>query len=101
MLVSIFTQASLEQPLQGGVWRSLRNAPPLDELLTNLLQFLANQQTIDLPLTSEGRVALVVSYLQQTRYLAVLGNFEAILESGIQAGGIRLAMKATAICSIK
>ncbi|MBW4472579.1 MAG: hypothetical protein KME45_19735 [Stenomitos rutilans HA7619-LM2] len=68
------------------IWRSLRNAPPLDELLTNLLQFLARQQVIALPSTAEGKVALLVSYLQQTRCLVVLDNFEAVLEGGIQSG---------------
>lgn len=68
------------------IWRSLRNAPPVDEILSNLLQFLSNQQVSNLPQTFEDKVSLLVSHLQQKRCLVVLDNVEAILESETQTG---------------
>ena len=38
-------------------WRSLRNAPPAEEVLTELIHFLSNYQEIDLPATVEGKIA--------------------------------------------
>ena len=87
--LSVKLTEQVEGEFQRVIWRSLRNALPIDEILTDLLQFLSNQQVIDLPPTSEGKVSLLVSYLQQNRCLVVLDNFEAVLESGTQAGGYK------------
>lgn len=87
--LSVKLTEQVQEQFQRVIWRSLRNAPPLDELLTELLQFLSNQQISNLPPTADGKVSLLVSHLQQMRCLVVLDNFEAILESGIQAGGYK------------
>jgi transcriptional regulator with XRE-family HTH domain len=50
--------AKLAQQLQSGfefvIWRSLRNAPPVEEILAELIQFLSNQHPPNPPLVRGG-----------------------------------------------
>jgi WD40 repeat protein len=75
-------------PFQVVIWRSLRNAPPLPELLADLLQVL-NPQQPTLPAHTEARLSLLLSYLRSTRCLIILDNLESILQSGSYAGNYR------------
>ncbi|PMB51174.1 hypothetical protein CEN39_16580 [Fischerella thermalis CCMEE 5201] len=76
------------------VWRSLRNSPPLGELLSNLLHFFANGQPLNLSenMGNVTRVATPVlvsqfmAHLRSHRCLIVLDNAESILASGEQCG---------------
>lgn len=70
------------------IWRSLRNAPPVQETLTNLLKFLSNQQENNL-LDIDAQVSRLTEYLRSSRCLLVLDNAESILESGDYAGRYR------------
>ena len=63
------------------LWRSLVNAPPLDELLSDMLQRLAEQRLPDMPSTLEGQIGLLLTYLRRHRILLVLDNLESILDS--------------------
>lgn len=88
----------LAQQIQAGfefvVWRSLRNSPPLGELLSNLLHFFAKGQPLNLSenLSNVTRVATPVlvsqfmAHLRSHRCLIVLDNAESILASGEQCG---------------
>lgn len=69
-------------------WRSLRDSPPLDELLTTLLQFLSPENN-PLPNTKSGKLAQLQKCLQSTRCLILLDNFEALLASREQNGVYR------------
>ncbi|MDX2098977.1 MAG: NB-ARC domain-containing protein [Leptolyngbyaceae cyanobacterium bins.59] len=71
------------------IWRSLRNAPPIEELLTHLLNILSNQQLTDLPTSLDGKVTRLLDYLRASRCLLVLDNGEAILGRDERAGGYR------------
>ena len=68
------------------IWRSLRNAPPVTEMLANLIGFLSDGRETDLPETVDGRVTLLINYLRSRRCLLVLDNVETILQSGDRAG---------------
>ncbi len=68
------------------IWRSLRHAPPLDQLLTELIQFLSNQQDINLPETTEGKVSHLLNHLRQHRCLVLLDNVESILQGEMSTG---------------
>jgi WD40 repeat protein len=61
------------------IWRSLRNAPPIQDMLSELIKFLSNQQETDLPETVDGKVTRLIHYLRQHRCLLVLDNVESIL----------------------
>ncbi|KAA3662365.1 MAG: XRE family transcriptional regulator, partial [Chloroflexi bacterium] len=70
------------------IWRSLRNAPPLDEILTELLQLLSNQQEVELPHDSEKAITKIIGYLSKHQCLLVLDNVESIMREG-HAGDYR------------
>ena len=78
--------AKLAQLLQNQfeyvIWRSLRNAPPLEEILAQLIQFLSNQQQINLPNNLDGRILRLLNYLRSSRCPLVLDNAESILQAG-------------------
>jgi WD40 repeat protein len=61
------------------IWRSLHNAPSLESLLASLIEFLSNQQEIDLPNDASYRISRLLDYLRRSRCLIVLDNAETIL----------------------
>ena len=65
------------------IWRSLREAPPLDEILVRLIQFLSDQQEteINLPTRLGERIIRLLHYLREHRCLVVLDNLESILQA--------------------
>ncbi|MCG6135206.1 MAG: NB-ARC domain-containing protein, partial [Nostoc sp. LLA-1] len=70
-------------------WRSLRNAPPIQNILSDLVKFLSNQQETNLPDTDEAQLTLLIKYLSSSRCLVILDNVETILVSGANAGKYR------------
>jgi WD40 repeat protein len=68
------------------IWRSLRNAPPLQHLLADLLQVLAHSQAINSTMAVEDQLSLLMSCLRQHRCLFILDNVEPILQAGQYAG---------------
>lgn len=61
------------------IWRSLRQAPPLFDLLADLLNSLSHPQEPELPSKSDERMALLLSYLRDRRCLLILDDVQAIL----------------------
>jgi len=70
-------------------WRSLRNAPPIEDILAEGIQFLSQQQEFDLPNSLDKRIARLMHYFRQQRCLVVLDNAEAVLREGDWAGHYR------------
>lgn len=62
------------------IWRSLRNAPPLAELLSQLLEVAAHEERSILPTGIEDRIVQLMEYLRGQRCLLVLDNFETVLD---------------------
>ncbi len=83
----------LAQQVQGEfdylIWRSLRNAPPLKELLREFIQFLSFDQPTALPETLDGRILRLMECLRSSRCLLVLDNAESILRAGDHIGCYR------------
>lgn len=71
------------------IWRSLRNAPVIKDILAELIQFLSNQQETQLPEPVDSRISLLINYLRSSRCLLVLDNFETVLQSGKFTGYYR------------
>jgi WD40 repeat protein len=73
------------------IWRSLRNAPPVTEILSSLIQFLSNQQATEanLPKDIPGRISKLLEYLRSARCLLILDNSETIFHIGDSAGNYR------------
>lgn len=79
------------------VWRSLLNAPPLKELLPELINTLTldsatrlDQFQLELmPETVTGQIELLLAVCHTFRCLIVLDNAESILQAGAQVGQYR------------
>ena len=65
------------------IWRSLRNAPPLEILLAELVPFLSGQQNTKADMSS------LLQCLRNHRCLIVLDNVETLLQTGEQSGQYR------------
>ena len=71
------------------IWRSLRNAPPCEELLQECLQIFSEQQLIE-PMSDIHRgIRQLLELFKEKRCLLVLDNAESILEPGQQVGTYR------------
>jgi WD40 repeat protein len=87
--------AKLAQQVHGEfeyfIWRSLHNAPPLSELLADLIQFLSASKVLktDLPNSAETRILKLLDYLHLHRCLIILDNAETVLQNGTIAGTYR------------
>lgn len=58
------------------IWRSLRNAPSLETILTQLVSFLSQQEC------SQGELSKLIEYLRNSRCLIILDSVESILQTG-------------------
>jgi hypothetical protein len=56
------------------IWRSLRNAPTLEKLLSDVIRFISNYQE------TKADIGLLIHYLRSSRCLLILDNVETILE---------------------
>ncbi|WP_341524707.1 NB-ARC domain-containing protein [Nostoc sp. UHCC 0302] len=77
------------------VWRSLQNAPPVEEQITSILQFLlwALRKEMVIPESFDSKLAKLMECLQTNRCLLILDNVETILSGG-QVGQCRLGYEA-------
>ena len=74
--------AQVQHEFEYVIWRSLRNAPPLETLLGELVAFVSDFQETS---AESGRL---IHYLRSRRCLLILDNMETILEAG-EAGLFR------------
>jgi hypothetical protein len=70
------------------LWRCLHHAPPLSQLLADVIQFLPDQQggKTTFILDQGERIDLLIRQLKHHRCLLVFDNAEAILQSGTHCG---------------
>ncbi len=68
------------------IWRSLRNAPPIEDILPELIQFLSGQQESSLPSSLNSKIYLLLKLLRSRRCLVILDNVESILQAGDRTG---------------
>lgn len=71
------------------LWRSLLNAPPLADILSDALKFLSDQQMLDLPDDPGRQISQLITLLRERRCLLILDNAETILQPGGRAGHYR------------
>jgi WD40 repeat protein/transcriptional regulator with XRE-family HTH domain len=89
--LSVKLAHQIKQHYEYVIWRSLREAPPPQELLANMLQFLSDDRETqaNLPQTTDGRISRLIKYLREHRCLLILDNLDSILQSGNRAGVYR------------
>ncbi|GBE92730.1 NB-ARC domain-containing protein [Nostoc cycadae] len=63
------------------IWRSLRNAPPLSEILNQLLRFLPHDAEDYLTVSENNKILLLIDILRKHRCLIILDNVESVLRS--------------------
>lgn len=73
------------------IWRSLKNAPPIQETLTSLLSFFIGQlgtHLVEAEAASslDAQLRQLANYLRHYRCLIVLDNIESLFEAGDRAG---------------
>ncbi|MBC1235744.1 NB-ARC domain-containing protein [Nostoc sp. 2RC] len=68
------------------IWRSLREAPLLKNILADLIRILSNQQDINLPDSTSEKITKLIYYLCSSRCLLILDNVESIFKSGAYTG---------------
>lgn len=71
------------------IWRSLRNAPLIQDILADLIEFLSGDSEINLPATLAAQVSRLLEYLRNHRCLLLLDDVETVLRSGELAGQYR------------
>ncbi|WP_309224615.1 NB-ARC domain-containing protein [Halomicronema sp. CCY15110] len=87
--LSVKLAQQLAPQFEGVIWRSLRNAPPIQHLLDDLLLTLSQQQRSEVPVTIDGSITALLQDLQTRRVLLVLDNVESILEAEQTQGAYR------------
>ncbi|MHC0066762.1 WD40 domain-containing protein [Nostoc sp. UIC 10890] len=89
--IAIKAALQMQAEFEMVVWRSLSNAPPLDELLTSILKFFMPIQGEDpvIPTTLNEKFSKLMQYLRSHRCLLILDNAEILLHSE-QVGQWRL-----------
>lgn len=70
------------------VWRSLQNAPTVEDKLTGILQFLlwSLGKEVLIPNSFDRQLSLLIECLSLNRCLLILDNVETVLSSGEQTG---------------
>ena len=63
------------------IWRRLLNAPPVDNLLTELIEFVSSDRELELASTTNDLITQLLDCLKKRRCLLVLDNVESILQS--------------------
>lgn len=71
------------------VWRSLRNAPTLEEMLADFGQFFGYGAESDPSTHFDSKILALMEHLQSRRCLIVLDNLESILQEGDRTGRYR------------
>jgi WD40 repeat protein len=71
--------ATLTPAFEWIIWQSLRNAPPVDKILWQLMAILSRQQQTEIADTIDAQISQLMAYLRATRCLLVFDNFESIL----------------------
>src|SRR5437868_6418319 len=86
MLASYLGQ-HLASQFEAVLWRSVRDAPPCEELVADCLTFFSQTPPAAFPTSLEQRITQLVARLQASRCLLVLDNLETLLSSGDREGG--------------
>ena len=87
--VKLAKTITTQHPFQFVIWRSLRESPPVEKIVTDLIKILSCQQETDLPDSLGEKITKLIGYLNSSRCLVVLDNAESILQDGTQAGCYR------------
>ncbi|MEG3850081.1 NB-ARC domain-containing protein [Microcoleus sp. herbarium19] len=63
------------------IWRSLKERPPLSNILFDLIQSLSARPVTDLPQNTDKQISLLLKYLSSSRCLLVFDELDRVLET--------------------
>jgi WD40 repeat protein/transcriptional regulator with XRE-family HTH domain len=75
------------------IWRSLKNAPPAENIVDDLLHCFTQKRASNLPEDFDAKIAIILEKLSSNRCLVILDNFETILQEGDRVGKYREGYK--------
>ncbi len=84
--LSVKLAKETQNKFQYVIWRSLREAPPVDKILADWIKFLSGKQQLHFPEALSDKITQLIYYLQSSHCLLVLDNAEAILKSDRRVG---------------
>lgn len=87
--LSVQLGRQLQDRFDGLIWRSLREAPPLELLLPEVLKGIANDADLAVAEGLNAQITQLLDYFSQSRCLLILDNGESIMQGGEQAGEYR------------
>ncbi|WP_439566433.1 NB-ARC domain-containing protein [Gloeocapsopsis crepidinum] len=71
-LLAAFYAEQMQYKFEYFIWRNVRNAQPIRELLTEIILFLSQRQIGELPQTTDDLISCLMKYLRQHRCLLIL-----------------------------
>ena len=84
--LSIKLAEAIQTDFESLIWRSLRDAPPIDELLTSLIQSLSPQPVVNLPESTSAKLSCLIDRLRTSRCLIILDNFDTVFQTHQRTG---------------
>jgi WD40 repeat protein len=63
------------------IWRSLREAPSIEQIISDSIKNITQHQSIKLPSALSDQIELLIQHLRDRRCLIILDNIESILPS--------------------
>ena len=89
--LSIKLAQKIEGKFDCVIWKSLRDAPPVAEILAYLIEFISEGKETEANLSPRigERITKLIDYLRNLRCLIILDNAESLLDSGSRVGKYR------------
>ncbi len=87
--LSLQLAKGIQEQFEFIIWRSLLNAPPLCDLLADLIKVVSRQEQIALSEKICDRISCLIQYLKHHRCLLILDNAETLLQAGDPMGRYR------------
>src|SRR6266700_3456789 len=85
-MLASYLGSRLVPQFEAVLWRSVRDAPPCEELVADCITFFSETPPAEFPSSLEQRINQLVARLQASRCLLVLDNLETLLASGDPEG---------------
>ncbi|MDV3002019.1 MAG: hypothetical protein N5P05_003625 [Chroococcopsis gigantea SAG 12.99] len=87
--LSVKLGRTIEEQFDYILWRNLREAPPIGDILGELILFLSQQKETNLSTTIGSQINKLLEYLSSYRCLLILDNLESIFQDGTHTGNYR------------
>ncbi|MFB2894957.1 NB-ARC domain-containing protein [Aerosakkonemataceae cyanobacterium BLCC-F50] len=79
--LSVKLAKQLEDEFEYVIWRSLHLTSPIQEVLSQLIQFVSQQQAIKLLPDIDKQISILIEYLRQHRCLLILDDVGVVLQN--------------------